>query len=496
MNERDFLAQLEAANTEELAQLLRRPSAEEERLLEIYFGAERLRRLRQVARSSQRRALSRGNVVVLHGIMGGELTVFPANEKSQHIWMNIPRLVRGAVGWLRMRDDFSSQFEIRPTGMIKKYYAEQLLGLAAGGWSVLGIYYDWRLDLALVADGVRRQIDSFFGPTAPVNLVAHSMGGLVSRTYIQRHPDRWKRGGRLVMLGTPNHGSFAIPQVITGAYDTIRKLALVDLSHNLRDLCAILNGFPGSLEMLPSPLQMPAMERMYDAKLWAPWNLPQRILDLARKSHERLAPIVDGARMSYIAGCNQVTKVGVRDWNRLDRADSYTDSMAGDGTVPHALSFLEDGGQRIPTYFVAMFARGAAESRGGDRGHTADSRPGKMRPAHFRADAARAALGHRQRGGKTRARTRGGRAAGGSVAPRAHALARSRGGAPNTAFSRRDGGQRASGAQFPGGRFRQRRCRFRRARRPRGGRSPSRGRRRRSQPRRSSSSWCAGESRS
>ena len=44
------------------------------------------------------------------------------------------------------------------------------------------------------------------------------MGGLVCRTFIKRHPDRWKtmwdaerngeRGGRLVMLGTPNHGSY------------------------------------------------------------------------------------------------------------------------------------------------------------------------------------------------------------------------------------------------------------------------------------------------
>ena len=51
----------------------------------------------------------------------------------------------------------------------------------------------------------------------PVHLVAYSMGGLVARSFIQRHPQRWRsmwsggadrraRGGRLVMLGTPNHG--------------------------------------------------------------------------------------------------------------------------------------------------------------------------------------------------------------------------------------------------------------------------------------------------
>ena len=32
------------------------------------------------------------------------------------------------------------------------------------------------------------------------------------------------------MLGTPNHGSFAIPQVITGLEGMVRKLAVVDLA--------------------------------------------------------------------------------------------------------------------------------------------------------------------------------------------------------------------------------------------------------------------------
>ena len=154
------------------------------------------------------------------------------------------------------------------------------------------------------------------------------------------------------MLGTPNHGSFAIPQVITGAYDTIRKLAIVDLTHNRRELCDILNGFPGSMQMLPSPLVMKAMERMYDAAQWSTWGVPQKILDVARASHERLANVVDGSRMSYVAGFNQVTKVDVSNWDRLDDADAYTDSLEGDGTVPHALGFLREGSTRIPTYFV------------------------------------------------------------------------------------------------------------------------------------------------
>src|SRR6266480_1838922 len=352
IDERAFLAQLESANTDELSQILRRPSADEERLLEIYFGAERLQRLRSLALGARRRAVAKGNVVVLHGIMGGELTVFPTNQNRQFIWLNFPRVAIGAVGWLRMTGKFESQFDVRATGILKKWYSEQLLGLAADGWNVQAFWYDWRQDLAQTADSLRQQIDRWFGADTDVNLVAHSMGGLVSRTYILRHAQRWGKKGRLIMLGTPNHGSFAIPQVITGAYDTIRKLAIVDLTHSLRELCDILNGFPGSMQMLPSPLAMNGMERMYDAAQWSTWGVPQKILDIARASHEKLANVVDGSRMSYIAGFNQITKVGVNDWTRLDHADAYTDSLEGDGTVPHALGFLHESGTRIPTYFV------------------------------------------------------------------------------------------------------------------------------------------------
>jgi len=154
------------------------------------------------------------------------------------------------------------------------------------------------------------------------------------------------------MLGTPNHGSFAIPQVITGALDTVRKLALVDFTHSRAELLGILNSFPGSLQMLPSPLVMPTMAPMYDEKTWSGFGVSANALERARQSHERLAKVVDGTRMTYIAGCNQPTKSDVVNWKRLDDPRGYKDSLDGDGTVPHALGFLMDGGKRIPTYFV------------------------------------------------------------------------------------------------------------------------------------------------
>jgi pimeloyl-ACP methyl ester carboxylesterase len=352
MDERAFLNQLESANTEELSQILQRASPDEQRLLEVYFGAARLERLRRLALKGARRGKTRGNVVVLHGITGGELTVSPPNEASQHVWLNLPRIAIGALGWLGITPELKSKFDVQATGIFKKWYSEMLLNLAADQWNVQAFWYDWRLDFANIADALRGQIDRWFGPNSPVNLVAHSMGGLISRTFILRHPDRWARGGHLVMLGTPNHGSFAIPQLITGALDTIRKLAILDVTHSRRELLDVLNTFPSSFQMLPSPLVMSEMEKLYEETTWSGFGVTQKLLDLSRQSHERLASVIDPSRMTYIAGCNRPTKCDVADWNRLDEPAGYAVSLEGDGTVPHRLSFLGHGSKQVPTYFV------------------------------------------------------------------------------------------------------------------------------------------------
>ncbi|HEY5754037.1 MAG TPA: CHAT domain-containing protein [Chthoniobacterales bacterium] len=350
MNDREILARLEAASPKQLAELLRRPSEHEARVYRAYFGPTRYDALRRrnLAVRGAPRAAKRGNVVILHGIMGGELTLRDKG-RDQHIWMHLLRLVFGAVRWLRMKNG-SSQFDVRATGILKKWYAEQILEFSYD-WNTQTYWYDWRRDLDEIADDLRGKIDNWFGPEAPVHLVAHSMGGLVSRTYIARHPRRWDKGGKLVMLGTPNHGSFAIPQVITGVIDTVRKLELVDLKHNLAEITEILGGMPGALQMLPSPLVMPAMAPLYQSSTWA-GRVPQPLLDRARKHHDFLAEIVDDTRMHYIAGCNRHTYDDIRNWKRLDALDGYSASMNGDGTVPHRLGFLEARGVRIPTWFI------------------------------------------------------------------------------------------------------------------------------------------------
>src|SRR6185369_8227852 len=148
-------------------------------------------------------------------------------------------------------------------------------------------------------------------------------------------PQRWKPGnqsGRLIMLGTPNHGSFAIPQVMTGVESLVRKLARLDLRHNRASLLTVFNTFVGSYQMLPSPNEMNEIMALYDSGTYSKLgvSVSQAHLDKAKAHHEWLRDAVDPNRMIYVAGYNQPTFSGIDDWSRLDETKGYIMTRDGD----------------------------------------------------------------------------------------------------------------------------------------------------------------------
>ncbi|MGI2035226.1 esterase/lipase family protein [Rhizobium panacihumi] len=78
--------------------------------------------------------------------------------------------------------------------------------LVQEGYDVLNVAYpSTRAPISVLADFVAEKAADFIETDRPLHIVAHSMGGLVTRALLQRH--RPKTLGRVVMLGTPNHGS-------------------------------------------------------------------------------------------------------------------------------------------------------------------------------------------------------------------------------------------------------------------------------------------------
>jgi pimeloyl-ACP methyl ester carboxylesterase len=270
--------------------------------------------------------------------------------------MHFPLIVGGA-GWLRMRDGGVSQFDVRATGILEVVFRDATrprAGLECAGLVRLAARSSES------ADVLRDKINEWFGKDAPVHLVGHSMGGMVSRTFILKHKDRWERAWdakgnarrRAAHHARDARGSFSIPQICTGTEASVRKLVIADIKHSASEIVGIVNTFPGNFQMLPSTAVMPTMEPLYHAETYGSFPVAQALLDNARSHHEKLAPIVDRDRMIYVAGSNRRTYDDIRDMSGLQSIDAYSTSMKGDGTVPHRLGFLEQDGKRIPTYFA------------------------------------------------------------------------------------------------------------------------------------------------
>jgi len=327
-----------------------------------YFGKEEYEYLKQLSVYSQRvRSLTQvsGNIVVVPGLMGSDLAIRMADGSLMPIWIDFPAIVRGGIGMLGLDEESNAGTDgtttIVPSGVNKRIYARTVMRLQAS-WNVVTFAYDWRKGIEFASDELAKFIDRHF-PDQPVHLVAHSMGGLVSRMFIIKHPGKWERmrsadnitGGRLVMLGTPNYGSFSIPQLLTGEEMTIRLLAAADLDHSLEEVTSIFASFPGFYEMLPFHGKLPPTQQaLYRLDSWGEAPISFLHLNKALHFHTMLErpESIDPHRMIVIAGCNRKTPSGII-INAPGDFD-YTVTWDGDGCVPHELGLLPE----VPSYYV------------------------------------------------------------------------------------------------------------------------------------------------
>lgn len=365
--ERALIERIESSEVEAYADLLLHAAGWEERVLRMHlgdeaYGRQRARCLRHRGDAAGRPAAPRGNVVVLPGLMGSDLALVDAAGRKQRLWIDPFQLALGGMEKLRLAPSGldGNPHDVRATGISKLVYGELLLALSER-WNVRAFWYDWRKDLKISASQLAAAIDEWFPETEPVHFVAHSMGGLVARTFIALHPHRWNRlpGSRLVMLGTPNHGSFLVPQALSGVAQLLRLLALVDVRHSPAELARIVGSFVGLVQMLPEASVFESVQPLYQKGTYSPdLEVSQHHLDMAARHHELLRDVVDERRMINVAGAGRATAVGVTMNDLLlgapgDGIERYSMSTGGDGTVPHASVRLRaDGKPEVTTYYL------------------------------------------------------------------------------------------------------------------------------------------------
>ena len=330
---------------------------DEQALLRQELGPQTFERTRAAA-TRGRRGAKRGKVLVLPGIMGSLLDVVDRKGDADRIWLSPVNIIRGRMKELELTADaeqVKAGTHVRTAGVYREFYLPLLIELD-NHWNVRPFAFDWREPIDRSAARLNGEVGAF-GDGGPVHLIAHSMGGLVSRRFIGQYPDTWKamndasgrgRGGRLIQLGTPNRGSFSIAEVLTGREDAVRKLALFDIWHGMDDLLEIVSTFPGIYQMLPSPFQNLGDDhaRLYTSTTWGAFRTVQKHLDGAKKFHDDLRTVVDPERLVYVAGYDRATVSGVK--VGAPGTFTFTTTRDGDGKVPHALGLL-DG---VRTFYV------------------------------------------------------------------------------------------------------------------------------------------------
>ena len=320
-------------SNEEAERALR--TGEHQGLLEEYFGAAQYQELRRLAQeASATRTRGGPRVLILPGILGSTIGIRNKIGPFDDVYWFDP--IDIAVGNLTALA-LPSKKKFQPLGVVLFTYVRLKLQLELHGFDVDYFPFDWRFSIAGAAE---KLLDQIFEEDKPVSLVAHSMGGLVARAALARKKSHAgvKRIARVVMLGPPNHGSFAPVQALRGTYGTVQTVARLDQRHNDVELAREVFGtFPGLYEMLPTAAIFSGVN-LYDASAW-PDDRPrprQPLLSAVAKVQKSFAP--GDERMFVIAGVNRGTAVGMRVTNNVVE---YAVSKSGDGTVPLAYQLLD-----------------------------------------------------------------------------------------------------------------------------------------------------------
>ncbi|NLX36503.1 MAG: alpha/beta fold hydrolase [Chloroflexi bacterium] len=289
----------------------------------------------------------RNATVFIPGIMGSQLTSI--RGISALLWPNPRLLLEGHLNLLDLDDDGVDDrvpdVDIVPLGVEKLSYLQIVLALARET-RLYEFPYDWRHSVLRTADTLAHSLErwSLTEPERRFTLVCHSMGGLVARAYLAKHPhEAERRVERVIMLGTPLQGAAEAALLFAGE---ARPARIIKHLNPANDVLGFALGLPSAYQLLPPPPELFMGDRPYPLD-WNPydeteWQGPPvrgDLLSEARRFHELVLGCQPDIEQIEIAGCHYETVAAVRrqtDDGELrllpERHDTGPDS--GDEQVP------------------------------------------------------------------------------------------------------------------------------------------------------------------
>ena len=330
-------------------------SGEHPRELTAYFGTGEYEALVALAREARKVPVSADapRVYIVPGIMGSQLgRMRRAPLPNDILWLDPVDISLGQLALLRLPvagtqpvaaeehkhaplqgEPVSPQeTQIVSLGVVLFTYLRLKLHLRIAGFAPVFHDYDWRLGIDELGRDLAERIR---GKRSRVMIVAHSMGGLVSRAAMSN--EGLEHVERVVLLGTPNAGSFAPVLALRGVYAVVRKIARLSHSQTAESLAAdVFSTFPSLYHLLPTSTDDSGPD-FFDAAAW-PANGPQPNGPLLSRAREVINGLARGdERFVNIIGAGQET---VTRATRRNGEFVYTITRQGDGTVPVAFAAL------------------------------------------------------------------------------------------------------------------------------------------------------------
>jgi pSer/pThr/pTyr-binding forkhead associated (FHA) protein len=292
----------------------------------------------------QHRKGKRQPVVFVPGLTGSELW-----RGSERLWPN-PKLFFTQPQQLRISKDnplearaIVGEVVIVPNLIkLERYsrlsdYLEEGLGYERGK-DLFEFPYDWRQDCRLAAKQLAKAVDTW-KLSPPVILIAHSMGSLVSRYYVERLGGK-KKVSRMIFLGGPHYGA---PRALMTILFGPKLLPFGLMGERLRE---VISTFPSMYQLLPTyPCTEDQKKQSIELLSDETWLLDAQkpLLRTAREFRKELGTHCSVPSISIFGyGIKTITKVRVKrnqqgQWENVD----FEADDGGDATVPEQSAVVE-----------------------------------------------------------------------------------------------------------------------------------------------------------